>query len=79
MEHRRIPIEFVYERKFGEARTAIECAPVWQGRHTFPAILRGNGSDIHPISSGRFAVFSALLINFGVEVVSRGEIPGQIM
>ena len=41
MKHGCVPIEMIGERKFGEARAAIERAPVGQGWHALPAVLRG--------------------------------------
>ena len=70
MKHRRIPIKIVREGKFTKARAAKERAPVWQCGHALPAVFRGKGSDIHPVSRWHFTIFPALLINFRVKVVA---------
>ena len=71
MQNGGIPIESVRERKFSEARPAIKRAPVRQGGHAFPAVLRGNRGDVHPVSRWYVAIFTALLVNFWIKVITR--------
>ena len=79
MKHGGIPIEFVCQRELCETRAAIERAPVRQGWQTVPAVLRGEGGHIHPVTRRHFAIFTTLLIDFRVKVVACGEIPWQVM
>ena len=71
MKHGRIPIESISERKFRKVRAAIERAPIWKCRNAFPLILNCQCSDIHPVARRHSTIFSALLVNFWVKVITR--------
>lgn len=75
MKHRRVPVEFIGESKFSEARAAIERSPVRKRGHTLPAILRCERSHIHPIARRHIAIGAALLIHFWIKVIARPQIP----
>ena len=71
MKHRGIKIESFGERELGEARAAEKCPPVGEGRDSLPAVLKRERGHVHPITGRSRAIFSALLIHFWVEVITR--------
>lgn len=79
MKHGRIPIEIARQHEFGKTRASKKRAPVRQCGDALPAILHGEGCDVHPVAGRDFTVLPALFIDFRVEVVAGAQVPGQIV